>query len=229
MPESLISRVRRLVSGTVNQWVDRLETAAPETVLREAIREVDSATDDVRDRLGLVIANAHHAEKRRKEADLKLQELAKQARFAVSQGRDDLAEAAIARQLDLEAQLPVLEAARSDLASEQRELEGYVAALQARMREMEADLSSYLQQHPASETEAARSGEPPARTGLEAERRTGKAEAAFHRVLEARTGVPGTPSADTASAAKLAELEKLSREHRVKERLAALKASDGDK
>ncbi len=227
MTEGLISRVRRLVSGTVNEWVDRLETAAPETVLREAIREVERAIDEVRDRLGTVLANAHHAEKRRSETDAKLVELAEQARFAVGQSRDDLAEAAIARQLDLEAQLPVLDAARRDVAAEQSELEGYISALQARKREMEADLKVYLEQQTAAGT-AQPGAEPPAKSGLDAERRADKAEAVFNRVLEARTGIPATPSGDKSAAAKLAELEKLAREHRVKERLAALKATGGE-
>lgn len=48
MSEGLVSRVTRLVSGSVNSIVDTIENAAPETVMREAIREVERAIEDVR-------------------------------------------------------------------------------------------------------------------------------------------------------------------------------------
>ena len=95
MTEGLINRVKRLVSGGVNSMVDAVESAAPETVMKEAIREIDSAIDEVRDELGLAIANKHHASKRLMEANAKHEDLAEKLRLAVDQGRDDLAEAAI--------------------------------------------------------------------------------------------------------------------------------------
>ena len=57
MAEGLVSRVKRLVSGSVNSLVDVVENASPEMVMKEAIREVDRAIDEVRDQLGLAIAN----------------------------------------------------------------------------------------------------------------------------------------------------------------------------
>ena len=61
MAEGLVSRVKRLISGSINSIVDAVESAAPETTMKEAIREVDRAIDDVRDQLGIAIANKHHA------------------------------------------------------------------------------------------------------------------------------------------------------------------------
>ena len=43
MNESIANRVGRIVSGSLNALVDAVENAAPETVLKEAIREIDSA------------------------------------------------------------------------------------------------------------------------------------------------------------------------------------------
>ena len=43
--------------------------------------------------------------------------------------------------------------------------------------------------------------------------------------MEKNTGLPSTPGS-TETAAKLAELEELSRKNRIKERLAAIKASE---
>jgi phage shock protein A len=218
MAEGLVSRVKRLISGSVNSIVDAVENAAPETVMKEAIREVDRAVNDVRDELGLVIANKHHANKRLMEANTKHEDLAEKIRFAVDQSRDDLAEAAIARQLDLEAQMPVLEEALKDLAQQQSELESYVTALNARRREMEGDLQTYLSSRP-KETAGAASLQTPS-----PDRRAIDAESAFNRVLRGASGVPGSINSDQLTTAKLAELEKVSRENRIKERLAAVKA-----
>lgn len=225
MSEGLISRVQRLVAGGVNDLVDTIENAAPETVMRESIREIDRATDDVRHALGRAIANRHNANKRLMEATSKHEELADKAKFALDQGRDDLAKAAIARQLDMEAQIPVLEASLKSLAAEQTELEGYVSALLARKREMEADLESYIETRAAAKAAEGRSDAgPPELQNLAAEQKAAKAENAFNRVLKSASGIAATSAPDTETAAKLAELEKVTRDHRVEERLAALKA-----
>lgn len=225
MSEGLISRVKRLVVGSVNDIVDTIESAGPETVMREAIREIDRAADDVRAQLGRVVANRHNANKRLMDANAKHEELSEQARFAVEQSRDDLAEAAITRLLDMEAQVPVLESALKDLSAEQTELESYVTALLARKREMEAELAIFVETRAPSETLEPGRAAPAAIHGLNAEQRAEKAASAFSRVLQGASGIAATAGADSATAAKLAELEKVAREHRVQERLAALKAT----
>ncbi|MEL6365246.1 MAG: PspA/IM30 family protein [Pseudomonadota bacterium] len=226
MAEGLVSRVKRLVSGSVNSMVDAVENAAPETVMKEAIREVDRALDEVRDQLGLALANKHHANKRLAETNAKHEQLAEKIDFAVSQGRDDLAEAAIARQLDLEAQIPVLESALKDAAEQETELEGYVSALLGRRHEMEEDLQAFLDSRSQTPETGGTPGAPGG--GATPERRADKAETAFNRVLRGATGLSGTVKADRETAAKLAELEKAARLNRVKERLAAVKAMKSD-
>jgi phage shock protein A len=223
MAEGLMSRVKRLVSGSINSVVDAVENATPETVMKEAIREVDRAVDDVREHLGLALANKHHASKRLMEANAKHDDLGEKLRLAVDQGRDDLAEAAIARQLDLEAQIPVLEAALKEAGEQEAELEGYIAALQGRRREMEEDLRTYVASRP-SEPGSAPGAFGPITAGPNATRRAEKAESAFNRVLVSATGIAGTVKADSQTASKLAELEKIARDNRIRERLAAVKA-----
>lgn len=227
MAESLVARVKRLVSGSINSIVDAVENAAPETTMAEAIREVDRAIDDLRDQLGLALANKHHASKRLMEANAKHEDLADKLRTAVDHGRDDLAEAAISRQLDLEAQIPVLEGALEEASRQEAELAGYIAALQGRKREMEEDLATFVASRPAEASGSAVGGVSPA-AGARAEKRADKAETAFNRVLRGATGVSGTVKADRATATRLAELEKISRDNRVRERLAAVKALKQD-
>ena len=48
MAESIFMRVRRLISASVEDAVDAMERAGGPSVMREAIREVDRAIDEVR-------------------------------------------------------------------------------------------------------------------------------------------------------------------------------------
>lgn len=53
-----------------------------------------------------------------------------------------------------------------------------------------------------------------------------RAEAAFERLLEKATGISsGNANNDLQSASKMAELDRLTRKHRIQERLAAHKAA----
>lgn len=223
MSEQLVSRVKRLISGGVNSIVDTLENATPEMVMKEAIREVERATDEVRDEMGRVLASKHLASRRLMDANARHEELTTQIDLAVKQGRDDLAEAAISKQMDLESQIPVLESAVSDAGSQEAELESYIEALQARRREMLDDLDAFKQSR--ADEAVSETGEAVPAGG--AERKVSKAERAFDRVMREASGVPGSTGSGREDAAKLAELEKLSRQNRIQERLAAVKAKEG--
>lgn len=225
MKESIGTRVGRLLAGSVNAVIDAVENAAPDLVMQQALREVDGAIDEVRAELGKVLAGKHLASKRLMEENRRHEELSSQIEVAVSQSREDLAEAAIARQFDIEAQLPVLEASIADASTQQKELEGYVAALAARRREMEAELAEFRTAQKRAASTAA-SGHAEGSGGSDVARRVGQAESAFSRVLSNASGVPGSLGLG-ADAAKLAELEEISRRNRIKERLEAIKAKQG--
>lgn len=222
MKESLTGRVGRIISGSMNAIITAVENAAPEVVMEETIREVDSAIEEVRTELGRQVAAKHLANTRLMEENRLHDELTEQIATAVKEGRDDLAEAGIARQLDIEAQIPVLERAIAEAGERERELEGYVQALLAKKREMREELKRLASTREESATAAA--GESTAAPGNTVASRVAKAEEAFNRIMEQQTGLAGgmaTP--DARSAANLAELETLSRNNRIKERLAAFK------
>jgi phage shock protein A len=224
MKESLAGRVGRIISGSANALISAVENAAPEMVMEETIREIDGAIDEVRTELGRQVAAKHLANTRLMEENRKHDELAEQIGTAVSEGRDDLAEAGIARQLDIEAQIPVLERAIIEAGEKERELEGYVQALLAKKREMADELKRLITARAESSAVAAGGGN----AGGSVASRVSKAEAAFDRIMEKQTGLAGgaaTPNAQ--HAAKLAELEELTRNNRIKERLAALKGGSG--
>jgi phage shock protein A len=225
MKEGLIARVGRIVSGSVHSLIDAIENAAPETVMAEAIREIDGAIDEVRTELGKVVAGKHLANTRLLETNQQHEELAAKIELAVKASREDLAEAAIARQLDLEAQIPVLEATINDAGAQEKELEGYIAALQAKKREMQAELRQFRAN--VTETSAGSAGTAGSGGDAEVENKVAKASSAFDRVVEKATGVPGGQGADRKSAVQLAELEELARKNRIQERLAAVKSEVG--
>jgi phage shock protein A len=224
MKEGLIARVGRIVSGSVNSLIDAIENAAPETVMEQAIREIDGAIGDVRAELGKVAAAKHLASTRLAEARRQHEGLSEKIELAIKESREDLAEAAIARQLDLEAQFPVLESSINESGSQEKELESYIAALQAKKREMNEELRQFraasVDSNPPDGGE-----ETPSRKQPNVEETVAKASSAFDRVVEKATGLPGKGyDADRQSSAKIAELEELARKNRIQERLAAMKS-----
>ncbi|WP_028583041.1 PspA/IM30 family protein [Desulfogranum mediterraneum] len=230
MKEGLIARTGRILSGTLHSLIDTFESAVPESVMTEALREIDAAIDEVRAELGSLLAANHLAGKRLLEAKRQHQELSQKISVALKESREDLAETAVARQLDLEAQIPVLETTISDNSSQEKELERFITALQAKRREMEEDIRQYRQSLNSS---AAPANSSPAATEQRSRSLEGtveRASSAFDRVFEQATGI-GAASAgptDHHSRAKLAELDELARKHRIQERLAALKTDMGE-
>lgn len=219
MSESITRRVARLVSGSVNALVDAMESSSPETVMEQTIRELDSAIADTRSELGQQVAQKHLASKKLMEENSRYETLSEQLNVAVANGRDDLAEAGIAEQMDIEARIPVLEASIADCAAREKELEGFIQALQAKKREMRAELQAFVKAQQAKASTAS----PLTASNHSAEQKAERAADAFSRVLERSSGIAARDSS-LGNAGKLAELEELSRKNRVAERLAALKA-----
>lgn len=224
MSENITQRVSRIVSGTFNKLVDAAENMAPEMVMEEAIREIDQATDEVRAELGRIIAQAHLATTRLNEENSKHDELSRKVKLAVDEGRDDLAEAAVSQLIDIETQIPVLEATIAKSEEQQKELENYVEALAARRREMKDELAQYRQS--MSEPPAGGAGQT-ASSGNSIDRKVEQASSSFERILEKATGVSnGARAAGTEEARKMAELEKMDRTKQIQDRLAAFKSAE---
>lgn len=220
MAEGISARVARIVGASLNALVDAVEDASPEIVMQQAIREVDLAIDDVRNELGRVLARKHVAAARLLDENRRHGELAEKIALALPEGRDDLAEAAIGRQLDIEAQTPVIERAIAECVEREAELEGFVAALLARRREMRDELRQFAEARSGAARDPAAAGSD-AHSG--AATRADRARSAFDEVLARNVGVVGAAT-DVRTAKKLAELDDLARSHAVRERLADAKA-----
>ena len=220
MSETLSRRVGRLVSGGFHALIDAAENLAPEAVMNESIREIERAVDEVRAELGKVLAQKHLAAKKMADESNRHEAIDANLQAAVDAGRDDLAEAGIAEQMDIEARLPVLENTIADCAAQEKELEGFIAALQAKKREMQQQLQDWraAQQSMGTGKTAGGNGSDLNRIARDAE----KSGNAFDRVMGRQNSIHS--STDAAQLAKLKELDDLSRNNRIAERLAALKA-----
>jgi phage shock protein A len=222
MADSLSTRVGRVIAGSVHALLDRIEDQAPEAMMEQAIREADGVINEVRHELGIAAANRHLAQQQHASLNRQHESIASQLDHALAEQRDDLARAAVSRQLDIEAQIPVLEATLADLAKTEHELNGYVAALLAKRREMEDALGEFRRSRAAAAS--------PIAGGVTAgasrsDEKMGAAANAFDRVFERQTGLPGVArGANAQQAAQLKELDDLVRRNKIEERLAQIKA-----
>ncbi len=222
MADTLKTRVGRVIAGSVHALLDKIEDQAPEAMMEQSIREADSVIDEVRHELGLLSANRHLSQQQHANLNGQHARLAAQIDEALNQGREDLVRAAVARQLDIEAQLPVLETTLGEQTRQEGELQGYVSALLAKKREMESALADFRRSRAAAASAMGGGGGVAPNS---AEHRMDKVTGAFDRLYERQTGLTGTARATTLQqAAQLKELDDLVRDNKIAERLAQLKA-----
>lgn len=217
MAEPIYLRVRRLLSASAEEAVDALERATGAGLLREAIRQVDGALDEVRAEHRAQAERSARAGRRRQELRERIADLDEKARFALGKGREDLAEAAVSSQLDLEARIERLDGVQADSAEQIVKLDECVAALGARKAQMLKDLRGF---EAARRDQGADSRE--SRRDARIERTVSRAEQAFERVM-AGTG-DGIGAGDD-NEEKLAEIDAIRREAALADRMAALRAA----
>lgn len=220
MSETLSRRVGRLVSGGFHALMDKAEDLAPMVAFNENVREIEQAIDEVRAELGKIVAQKHLATKKLADENTRHEQLNDSIVTAVNLGRDDLAQVGIAEQIDIEARLPVLENTIADCSEQEKELEGFIVALQAKRRELMTAIENY------QKTVATQSQGQGVNTGSNLDKIAQKAEKAtnaFDRVMSRQTGFNHSTNANN-NAQSLKELEELSRNNRINERLAKLKS-----
>ena len=213
MAETLRIRVGRVIAGSLNALIDKLEDQAPEAMMEQAIREVDEVIDDVRSELGTVAANRHLAQQQHANLNKRHLELTSNVEHAIDQNRDDLARAAVARQLDIEAQLPVLETTLADLGKSETELKGYVDALLGKKREMHEAVNAFRSSRAKATNVAGGTAAASPSAG-----KLDSASAAFDKVYARQTGMTMSDKGATLEqGAKLKELEDMVQENKIPE------------
>ncbi len=214
MNEGILSRMGRLIAGIANATIDKAEDVNKVAVVEQAIREIDAAADEARGDLGKAQAQEYRIQSRRGEIMADIKGLDEKVRVAISAGRDDLAKAGVARQIDLESQIAALDKALDDARSHVDEGQKALQAVLAARREAEerlGELKRSLNRYPETEAAAPRRREPTDRSA--------RASAAVSRVT-------GVPAGERSGIVELDELDRLHRERAIEARLALLK-SDG--
>jgi phage shock protein A len=211
--EGILARMGRLLAAIASETIDNAESSNKVALVKQAIREIDAGADEARHALGKSRAEEFRLKKRREEMDREIATLAEKIRLAVSENREDLARAGVARQIDLESQGIALERAEDFI---QLEIEEQTKALQAMLgarREADArlaDLEQSIARHSPQEAGLAA----PASKTIGAER----AMAAIARVTGVSGGdIPGDKGLD--------ELDRLHREKEITARLERIKSS----
>ena len=206
MSEPLFQRMKRVVSAGVEGAVGKAERAAAPSLMRHSIREVEELIDQARADQAAARQRADAAVSDQKALRARLAELEEQARFALGKDRPDLAEAALTRQVEIEADLDRLDGVRSESARAIALLEDEIGKLAARKSEMDRQFATF---EAARRAAAGNPGSPIPDRG----RRADRAGQAFDRAM----------AATAAEALQEAEIDALRRESLVAERLAALR------
>jgi phage shock protein A len=210
--DGILSRMGRVIAGAAHAIVDDLEAKSGPAVVEEAIREIDKAAGEARDALGKDRAEEQRLSTRLRQIATEIDALGSKVESALAENREDLAKAAIARQVDLEAQVEALkkavEAVQERVEEGQKALQAVAAARADAVARLEA-LRTSTADNPGS---AARATTRPS------------IDDQIARSLQAVTRVTGVSSGPTTGAAELDELDRIHRDRQIAERLAQFKS-----
>lgn len=220
MADTLKQRVSRVIAGGAHALLDKIEDVAPIAIMEQSVREVETIIDEVRTELGRAVANRHLAQRQHANLNKEHEQIDASISQALDNNREDLAKTAIARQIDIEAQLPVLELSLADLGAQETELAGFVDALMGKKREMLAAIRDFEESRKKDENSSLREAGAYSPTGAKLE----AAQSAFDRTYQRQTGLDSASrGASLEQAVKLKELSDMVLENKINERLAALK------
>ena len=212
-PDTILSRAGRLIAGIAYGAIEKAEDNNKVALVKQAIREIEQAEKEARDSLSQARAEEYRLNARRAEIERETAVLTEQIRTAVSEHRDDLASAGIARQMDLEAQFEVLSKAIDENAER---IDATLTTLRAILSSLQ-DAEARLAELERSEAER----DPPQNDSRRGGTSNGLAKAArASRAVARATGVP----ASVAPSPDIDELSKLHRDKEIASRLAQLKS-----
>jgi len=212
-PDTILSRAGRLIAGIAYGAIEKAEDNNKVALVKQAIREIEQAEKEARDSLSRARAEEYRLNARRAEIERETAVLIEQIRTAISEHRDDLASAGIARQMDLEAQFEVLSKAIDENAER---IDATLTTLRAILSSLQ-DAQARLAELERSEAEQ----DPPQNSSRSHGTARGLAKAArASRAIARATGVP----APVAPSPDIDELSKLHRDKEIASRLAQLKS-----
>lgn len=218
MAEAFYMRAKRVVSVGIEGTLDKVERASGTSMMRQAIREVDHAIDKVQREIDAATDRKIQAGSQQESIQKKAKEWGEKAVFTLAKGRDDLAEASLSRQLDLEAQAKQFGEIKTAAKEEADRLAEVLPALMARRDEMNVELAEF--QKAIRDTQLG--GTEKADFERSIERKVENARRTFERSMGLVADSEGS-SIDAEFAKNAAEIDELQRSSEIEERMAALK------
>lgn len=210
MPENILTRVGRIIGGLSNAALEAVEDRNGLAVAEQALREIDAVIHEARLDLGKIKAEEHRLTARRAQLDGELSALPEKLSLALSSGREDLARAGIARQLDLESQIEAIDSSLAEVGERHGAAAKAMQAANAARRDAEHRIA-LLRNPPPKATD------PLTGYGGEDAQRARQLEQSL-RTIDRLTG-----TASAAADPSVEELDQLHRDDAIERRLAALK------
>lgn len=210
MPETMLTRVGRIIGGLSNAALDAVEGRNGEATAQQALREIDDVIHEARLTLWKIKAENHRLTARRGQLSAELDALPAKLKTALSSGRDDLARSGVARQIDLESQIEAIDSGLASVAERHGSASKALQAANAARRDAEHRIALLRAPQDAGADALVDYGDDDART-----RR-------LEHSLRAIDRLTGTVS--SASNAAIEDLDRLHRDHAIEERLLALRA-----
>jgi phage shock protein A len=136
----LFRRIADIVSANLNEMVERFED--PETMLRQAIREMEQAVSLALDRAVAVVANEKLLTRRIEEQRRQSERWQQRAVQAVERGEDDLARRALSQRMELDGLIESLETQQTGAADLSRKLRRQIEAMRIKLAEAKRRLAA---------------------------------------------------------------------------------------
>lgn len=218
MGETVARRVGRVIRAGAHATVDAMEAQAGAGIMRQAVREAEEATRTAQLAYETAVARRLQMVRQRSLLLDRAETLRAKAAYAVAEDRDDLAEAVLSRQIDMEAQADHLAGAIDAAAAEEARLDAARREAEARREAMAERLDLFEAAHRDAAAEA---GAPD--SGVRDRLRN--AEAAFDRAMSSVGIGAGGGATDPQVAESIAKVEAMQRADELRRRVAALRAA----
>lgn len=146
----LFKRMGDIISANLNEMVDKFED--PEKMLKQAVREMESAIRDAMDRAAKVVASEKLLSKQLAEHESQVEHWQKQAESAIGRGDDDSGRHALARKRENQKLHAALADQYSAAQASSQKLRRQIEAMRVRLSEAKRKLVVLTARKQAAET-----------------------------------------------------------------------------
>ncbi|MDX1554665.1 MAG: PspA/IM30 family protein [Xanthomonadales bacterium] len=135
-----ISRLRYVIAANVNALLEKAED--PEKLLRALIREMEDASEDARLACADLLAEQQHLERIERQLNAEVDEWQLRAERAVTEGRDDLARAALTARQDASGRLDMLKRDQAEVRDRVSQMEQDMVTLKGKLADAKVRLKT---------------------------------------------------------------------------------------